>query len=54
MPRSSLDPDRVDKLIGDWDGWAWKRHNGGEDWMDVKESANEGFTKDDWDLIETP
>jgi predicted GNAT family acetyltransferase len=48
-----LDPDRVDKLIGDWDGWAWKRHNGGfEDWMDdkLKESANEGFTKDDWDL----
>lgn len=39
-----LDPDRVDKLIGDWDGWAWKRHNGGfEGWMDGKlsESVNE-------------
>ena len=36
-----LDPDRVDKLIGDWDGWAWKRHNGGfEDWMDGKLSES--------------
>ena len=44
-----LDPDRVDKLIGDWDGWAWKRHNGGfEDWMDGKlsESVNEGSNRD--------
>jgi hypothetical protein len=44
-----LDPDRVDKLIGDWDGWAWKRHNGGfEDWMDdkLKESVNEGSNRD--------
>ena len=43
-----LDPDRVDKLIGDWDGWAWKRHNGGfEDWMDGKlsESVNEGISQ---------
>ena len=45
-----LDPDRVDKLIGDWDGWAWKRHNGGfEDWMDGKlsESVNEGLSSSD-------
>jgi hypothetical protein len=44
-----LDPDRVDKLIGDWDGWAWKRHNGGfEGWMDGKlsESVNEGSNRD--------
>ena len=44
-----LDPDRVDKLIGDWDGWAWKRHNGGfEDWMDGKlsESVTEAQIQD--------
>ena len=44
-----LDPDRVDKLIGDWDGWAWKRHNGGfEGWMDGKlsESVTEAQIQD--------
>jgi len=45
-----LDPDRVDKLIGDWDDWAWKKHNGGfEGWMDGKlsESVTEGLSSSD-------
>ena len=52
-----LDPDRVQKLIGDWNSWAWKRAGSPfEYWVDDKlsESINEDLPTKEIDPKEFP